>query len=87
MASISIDWSPLSFLPLMKKVGVEFTPSLLGGAVAHLLDAVEHLLIRQALVEGLLGEAELLGDVAQRRDRRFHHPFALLGEQASRPPA
>src|ERR1700722_1569661 len=54
---------------------------LLGGAVAHLLDAVEHLLIRQAVVEGLLGKAELLGDIAQRLDRFLHHPFALLGEQ------
>src|ERR1700722_7466529 len=33
---------------------------LLGGAIAHFLDAIQHLLIRQAFVEGFLGEAELL---------------------------
>ena len=77
----SIDRSPTSRLPLMKKVGVELTASLSDGVVAHRLDVVEHLLIRQAGVEGLLGEAELLGDRLQRFDRLLHHPIGLLGEQ------
>ena len=81
LAMASIDRSPLNFLPLMKKVGVESTPSFSDGAVAHLLDAVQHLLIRQAGVERLFGEAELFGDSLERLDRLFHHPFALLGEQ------
>src|SRR5208283_4941074 len=32
-------------------------PELLGGAVAHFLDAVEYMLIRQALVERLFGKS------------------------------
>src|SRR5712692_9983982 len=46
-----------------------------------LLDAVEHLLIRQALVEALLGEAGLLGDPQQRLQRLLGHPLLLLGKE------
>ena len=72
----SIDRAPEAFCPLMKKVGVEFDLELVGGAVAHPFDAVEHLLIRQAGLEALLGEAGLLGDVEQRPERLFHRPLA-----------
>src|SRR6202158_908048 len=54
---------------------------LVHGVVAHRLDVVEHLLIRQAAVEGFLGEAELLGDRLERLDRLLHGPVGLLGKQ------
>src|SRR6516165_1322309 len=56
-------------------------PELLGGMVADLLDAVEELLIRQALVEVAFGNAELLGDILQGRQRFLDHPLRLFGEQ------
>src|SRR5262245_22321092 len=54
---------------------------LLRPAVAHRVDAVEHLLVGEAGLETLLGEAVLLGDPEQRLERLLHHPVLLLGEQ------
>src|SRR5262249_15741417 len=48
---------------------------------AGFLDAGEHLLIRQAFVEALLGEAGLLGDGEHRLQRLLHHPVLLLREE------
>src|ERR1700722_7955044 len=47
-------------------------PELLGAAIENFLDTIQRLLTGQAFVEGFLGEAELLGDLAQRLDRLFH---------------
>src|SRR5262249_51444206 len=60
---------PGEFLAIDEKGRRGIDPELLGSVIAHLLDAVQHLLIRQTFVEGLLREAELLGDLAQRLDR------------------
>ena len=49
-------------------------------ALAHVLDAGQQLLVREALVERLLGEAGLLGDRHQRRDRLLDRPCLLLRE-------
>src|SRR6266700_5423670 len=55
---------------------------LLRPALTHPIDAVEHLLIRQALVEALLGEAQLLGDGEQLRQRiASERPLLLRLEQ------
>src|SRR5262249_32691550 len=54
---------------------------LLRGALPHLLDAVEHLLVLQALVEGLLADPGLLADGLEWRQWPLHHPVALLLEQ------
>ena len=67
----------------MKKVGVELTLNLLAARVRDFLDAIEHLLIRQAVVEALLGEAGLLGDRKHRLERLLHHPVLLLRESVS----
>src|SRR6185295_11690726 len=53
---------------------------LLDGPLADAFDAVEHLLIREASIERLLGEARLLGDGEQRRDGLFDRPLPLLPE-------
>src|ERR1051326_5717478 len=52
---------------------------LLRAALTHPIDAVEHLLIRQAFVESLLGEAKLLGDREELRQRIAHERPLLLG--------
>ena len=62
----SIDMAPGYFLPLMKKVGVEFDAEFLRAAVADGADLVEQLLVREACLERLLREAGELGDLQQR---------------------
>src|SRR5262249_32650108 len=52
-----------------------------GGDLAGLFDVFEQLLIRQALLEALLGEAGLLGDGEQGWQRLLHRPGLLLAEQ------
>src|SRR5262245_40791457 len=52
-----------------------------GGPLARLFDVVEQLLIRQALLKSLLGEARLLGDLLERRQRLLDRPALLLAEQ------
>src|SRR6266700_6608638 len=47
----------------------------------HVLDAIEELLILQALVEALLAQPSLLGDGKERLQRPLHHPIPLLGKQ------
>src|SRR5450759_1848512 len=54
---------------------------LVHGALTHAFHGIPGLLIRQAGVETLLGEAGLLGDRHQRRDRFFDRPLPLLAEQ------
>src|SRR5262249_8740374 len=54
---------------------------LLRRAVLRFLEAVEYLLIRQAFIEALLGEAGLLGNGEHRLQRLLHHPLLLLREQ------
>src|SRR5262249_59837181 len=49
--------------------------------LAHLFDAVEDLLVLEALVEARLGEAGLLADGQQWPQRPLHRPGALLLEQ------
>src|SRR5262249_40306620 len=51
------------------------------GALAPLFDAVENLLVLQALVELRLTEASLLADRHQGLQRPLHRPGALLLEQ------
>src|SRR5262245_30764160 len=46
-----------------------------------LLEGVEHLLIREAFVERLLGEAGLLGDGKHGLERLLHHPILLLRKE------
>src|SRR5712691_1635020 len=48
---------------------------------AHVLDAIEELLILQALVEALLAQPSLLGDGKERLQRPLHHPILLLRKQ------
>src|SRR5205807_8049334 len=48
---------------------------------SRFLDARKHALIRQALVEALLGETRLSGDAQHRLQRFLHHPVLLLREQ------
>ena len=57
--------SPVSRLPLTKKEGVEFDAEGLMPARARLEDLFEQRLVADALVEFLLGEAGLLGDLQQ----------------------
>ena len=73
--------APRICLPLMKKVGRGLDVELLRRPRADRFDALEHLLILEALVEALLGKARLLGDRQQRLQRPLHHPVPLLGEQ------
>src|SRR6266566_8570855 len=54
---------------------------LLRSARALFHDALLHLVIRKALIEGLLGEAGLLGDREHRLQRLLHHPILLLREE------
>src|SRR5262245_30689824 len=54
---------------------------LLDGPLPDAFDAVEHLLIRKTGIESLLGEACLLGDREQGRERFFDRPLPLLAEQ------
>src|SRR5450756_2013725 len=56
---------------------------LVHGALTHAFHGIPGLLIRQAGVETLLGEAWLLGDRHQRRDRFFDRPLPLLAEPVS----
>src|SRR5262245_17711423 len=51
------------------------------GPLARLFDVVEQLLIRQALLKALLGEARLLGELLERRQRLLHRPALLLAGQ------
>src|SRR6516162_10742046 len=46
-----------------------------------LLEGVEHLLIREAFVERLLGEAGLFGDGKHGLERLLHHPILLLRKE------
>src|SRR6516165_711545 len=46
-----------------------------------LLEGVEHLLIREAFVKRLLGEAGLLGDGKHGLERLLHHPILLLRKE------
>src|SRR6266516_389502 len=52
---------------------------LLRPALTHPIDAVEHLLIREAFVEALLVEAQLPGDREQLRQRIANERPLLLG--------
>src|SRR5438034_1313102 len=54
---------------------------LLRRARALLLEIAEQLLIREALVEALLGESGLLGDGEHGLQRFLHHPVLLLREE------
>ena len=65
----------------MKKLGVDCTFSFMP-RWRDLLDAVQDLLILQALVEALLAEAGLPGDApSAAAAASLHHPFSLLLEQ------
>src|ERR1700731_2374160 len=68
-------------LAVDEKSGRARYAELLGGPFAHPFDAVLDLVIRQAGLEALLGEAGLLGDRHQGLERLLHHPFPLLLEQ------
>src|SRR5271167_674664 len=61
--------------------GCRVHPELVDGMVAHRLDGVETLLIREARIETVFGHAELFGDFLERRQRFFDHPIDLFGEQ------
>src|SRR4030095_12762904 len=68
-------------LAIDKKGWGRVHPELLGGPLTHLFDAIEHLLIRQTLLESLLGEAGLLGNGLERIERPLDQPVPLLVEQ------
>src|SRR5262245_14344287 len=58
-------------------IDVEF----LRRARLRLLEGIEHLMIREAFVERLLGEAGLLGDGKHGLQRLLHHPILLLRKE------
>src|SRR5262249_36428165 len=60
-----------------RRVHAEF----LGPDVANLLDLGLEIAVVEALLEALLREPRLLGDLRQRIERLRHHPAALLLEQ------